>query len=108
MLGIKQSQNNDNLYILTGQATLCERQLKFTGHCIRMVMSTDEPDNIFVISESKIKSSLRPDAPRTTYLNQMSSYILPGDKTLEANEIRKITVKWIHIFVVSKKKKPPD
>ena len=117
MLGIKQSRNhvtNQSLYQLTGQVplreTIRERQLKFTGHCIRM--PKDEPANRFFIYESRIKSSLRPGAPRTTYLNQISSHILQsGEKSLEAAEIRKMAVKkseWSQVFVVSKKKKPPD
>ena len=82
MLGIKQSREhmtNQSLYQLTGQVPIREtihireRQLKFTGHCIRM--PTDEPANRFVIYESRIKSSLRPGAPRTTYLNsKLSDY----------------------------------
>ena len=117
MLGIKQSRDhvtNQSLYQLTGQVplreTIRERQLKFTGHCIRM--PKDEPANRFVIYESRIKSSLRPGAPRTTYLNQISSHILQsGEKSLEAGEIRKMAVnksEWSQLFVVSKKKKPPD
>ena len=94
----KQSRDhvtNQSLYQLTGQVplrqTICERQLKFTGHCIRM--PTDEPANRFVIYESRIKSSLRPGAPRTTYLNHISSHILQfGEKFLEEGEIRKMVV----------------
>ena len=82
---------------------LAKRQLKLTGHCIRM--PTDEFANRFVIYESKIRSSLQPDAPSTTYLNQISSYTLPGKKTVEANAIRRMAAKiskWSHIYVVSK------
>ena len=50
----------------------------------------DEPTNRFVIYESKIRSSLRAGKPRTTYLNQISYHILPGEKTLEANWIRNL------------------
>ena len=109
MLGIKQSIDhvtNQSLYQLTGQVPLHERQLKFTGHCIRM--PTDEPTNRFVIYESRIKSSLRSGAPRTTYLNQILSQ--SGEKSLE-EEIRKMAVnksEWSQLFVVSKKKKPTD
>ena len=70
-------------------------------------MPTDEPANRFVIYESKIRSSLRQGAPRTTYLHQISYHILPGEKTLEANEIRKLAMKkstWSQLLVVSKKK----
>ena len=82
----------------------------FTSHCIRT--STDEPANRFVIYQSMIKSSLRSGAPRTTFLNQISSHILQsGEKSLEAGEIRKMAMnksEWSQLFVVSKKKKPPD
>ena len=43
-------------------------------------MPTDEPDNQFVIYESRIRSSLRPGAPNTTYSNQISSHILRSDE----------------------------
>ena len=39
ILSIKQFRDhvtNESLYHPTGQAPLCERQLKFTGHCIRI------------------------------------------------------------------------
>ena len=65
---------NQSLYQLTGQVplreTIRERQLKFTGHCI--CMPKDELANRFVIYESRIKSSLRPGASKTTFLNQIS------------------------------------
>ena len=117
MVGIKQSRDhvtNQSLYQLTGQVplreTIRERQLKFTGHSNRMLK--DEPANRFFIYESRIKSSLRPGAPRTTYLNQISSHILKsGEKSHETVEIRKMAAKkseWSHLFVVFKKKKPLD
>ena len=65
-----------------------EHQFKFTGNYIRML--TDKPANQFFIYESKIRLPLRLDALRMVYLNQISSHVLPGEKTLEANEIRKI------------------
>ena len=87
-----------------------ESQLNFTGHCIRM--PTYEPTNCFVIYESKIRSSLRPGTPRTTYLNQILSSILFGEPIkFETNEIRKMAIKkaeWNQIFIVLNKKKPPD
>ena len=81
------------------------------GHCIRL--PTDEVAIRFLIYESRIKSSLWPGAPRMTYLNQISSHILQsGEKSLEAGEIRKMAVNKSEfvsqLFVVSKKKKPPD
>ena len=58
MLGIKQSRDhvtNDRLYQRVNQVPICEmireRQLKFTGQCIRM--PTDEPINRFVLYELK-------------------------------------------------------
>ena len=59
ILGINHFQDhvtNESLYHLTGQAPLRELQLKFTCHYIRI--PTYEPDNRFVIYESKIRSSL--------------------------------------------------
>ena len=117
MLGIKKSRDhviNQSLYQLTCQIplreTIRERQLKFTVHCIRI--PTDETPNRFFIYESRIKSSLRPVAPRTTYLNQTSSQILQsGEKSLEAGEIRKMAAyksEWSQLFAVCKKKKPPE
>ena len=112
MLGIKQPRDymtNESQYHLSGQALLRQRQLKFTGHCSRI--PTDGPDNRFVIYESKIRSSLRPDVLRTIYLNQISSHILPDEKTLEDNQIRRMAAnksEQSQLFVVSKKKNPLD
>ena len=63
MLCIKQLWDhvtNKSLYQLTGplHENIRKRQLKFTGHCIRML--TDESANCVFIYESKIKSSLWP------------------------------------------------
>ena len=59
MLGIKQSQDhvtNENFYQRVNQVPISEmireRQLNFTGHCIRM--HTDEPINRFFLYESKV------------------------------------------------------
>ena len=90
MLGMEQSRDNvtnKSLYQHTDQIrlreTICEHHLVVTGHCIGM--PTDEPDNRWsVIYESKIKSYLRPDVRKKTYLNQNSFHILPsGEKTFE-------------------------
>ena len=83
---------NQSLYKLTEQVplrkTIRERQLKFTGHCIRM--PTYEPANQFVIYESRIKFFLRPGALRTAYRNQISSHILQtGEKSLESRKDKK-------------------
>ena len=83
MLDIKQSRDHvakRRIYHLICHMLLRERQLKFTGHCIRM--PTDERANHFVIYESKTRSSLRPGAPRTTYLHKISSHIIYGTNFL--------------------------
>ena len=71
--------------------TIRECHLKLTNHCI--CMPTEEHISRFVIYESKIRLSIRPGAPKTKYLNQISSDILQGEKKLEANEIRKMAGK---------------
>ena len=97
----KDNLTNKSLYQLTGQIPLCEtmreRQLKFTGSCIRM--PTDEPAYCFFIYESRIRSSLRPGVSKKTFLDQKSSQILPsGEKFLEENQIGKMVVNKSKIF----------
>ncbi len=97
MLGIRISKDNhmtnDELYKIVQQTTIREtiraRQLKFTGHCLRM--ASDEPAHRFVLYESKIKPSLRLGAPRKAYRQQISSYLLRDESAnaLEADLIRK-------------------
>ena len=53
-------------------------------------MLTDDPANRFVIYEYKNKSSLRPCAPRTSYIIRISPHIMPDEKAFEASEIRKM------------------
>ena len=59
--------------------TIHEHQLQFTGHCLRM--PKDEPANIYVIYQSKIRRSNRRGNPGLTYLDQISKY-LSTDKTV--------------------------
>ena len=117
MLGIKQSVDritNSALYKRVGELplheTIRERQLNFTGHCIRM--ADDEPINRFILYESKIRPSLRRGAPRRTYRQQISSYLTPkGEQTLGPEEIRALAKnkdQWRKHFVVPRPKKPPD
>ena len=54
-------------------------QLQFTGHCLRM--PNDEPANIYVTSQSKIRRSHHTGNPDVTYLDQISKY-LSTDKTV--------------------------
>ena len=76
MLGIKQSRDhvtNERLYQRVNQVPIREmireRQLKFTGHCIRM--PTYEPIKRFVLYESKVRPSLRSGAQTRTYRMMM-------------------------------------
>ena len=63
---------NESLCHLIGQMpireTIREHYLKFRGHS--NLIPTEKPGNSFVMYEPKIRSSLRPEAPRTTFLNQ--------------------------------------
>ena len=75
MLAIKKFLDNvinESLYHLIGQMpireTIRKHYLKFRGH--RVLIPTEKPGNSFFMYEPKIRSSLRPEAPRTTFLNQ--------------------------------------
>ena len=77
MLAIKnfiENVINESLYHLIGQIpireTIREHYLKFRGHSVLIL--TENPGKSFVMYEPKIRSSLRPEAPRTTFLNQIS------------------------------------
>jgi hypothetical protein len=80
MMGYNQNENhmtNEELYISTGQRKISDeirrRQLKFTGHCLRM--KPEEPVNTYVLYESK-KSSVGQRGkgrPRLMYLAQIAS-----------------------------------
>ena len=74
---------NADLYHMADEHTIsemiCERQHQFTGHCVRM--PKDEPVNIYVIYQSKIRQSNRCGNPGLTYLDQISKY-LSTDKTV--------------------------
>ena len=58
---------------------ICERQLQFTGHCLRM--PKDEPANIYVIYQGKSRQSNHYGYPGLTYLDQISKYLI-ADKTV--------------------------
>ena len=82
MKGYNQSEShmtNDKLYQSTGQRPISKeierRQLKFTGHCLRM--EPDEPVNTYVLYESKRPSAgrRRKGRPTLTYLAQIANYI---------------------------------
>ena len=56
-----------------------ERQLQFTGHCLRM--TKDEPANIYALCQSKIRRSNRRWNAGLTYLDQILQY-MSTDKTV--------------------------
>ena len=92
------------LYHLTVQAplreTIHEPKLDFKGHCISML--TDS--NSFVIYLVQDKVIFSTGHGRTTYRHQILFQILPSEKMLEANKIKKMVVnksKWSQLFFVS-------
>ena len=60
-------------YYKTISEMIRERQLQFIGHCLRM--PKDEPANIYVICESRLRWSNRHGKPWLTYLDQISNYL---------------------------------
>ena len=52
---------------------ICEHQLQFTRHCLRM--PKDEPANIYIICQNKIRWSNHHKNPGLTYLDQISKYL---------------------------------
>ena len=93
MLGICQAEthmtNMDLYHMADGHPIsemIRERQLQFTGHCLRM--PKDELSNIYVLYQSKIRRSNSHINSGLTYLHQISKY-LSTDKTVRfsADEI---------------------
>ena len=91
MLGVSQSEThmtNKELYKTVNQQPtsleIRKRQLSFVGHCLRM--PEDEPVRIYSLYESKVRESNRQGRKSTSYLDQISNYILQDrkDKLSEA------------------------
>ena len=112
MLGISQSEThmtNTELYNTVKQHPISfeikKRQLSFVGHCLRM--SEDEPARVFALYESRVKESNRQGRRPTSYLDQISNYILQDrrDKLSEAQITNYARNKesWKHIVAVPKK-----
>ena len=59
-------------------ATIRERQLQFTGHCLRM--PTDEPANMYVLYSSNVADTHRRGRGRQTYTDQVSAYLCRDKK----------------------------
>ena len=120
MLGIKQKEahmTNDALYnklnAIPISKTIELRQMSFTGHCLRM--PDDEPANIYVLYESKVKATNRRGKHRQTYIQQIGTIMCHGTKQLEVNaaEIIKAAKKdggefWKASYCRERPKKPPD
>ena len=95
MLNINQTENkisNEELYRITKQRPIRdiirERQLQFTGHCIRM--PEDEPARIYIMHQSNIKDTKPRGKSKTTQYDQIAAYICK-DRSVRptVNEITK-------------------
>ena len=81
MLGINQKKDrltNVELYKRAGNQRpvheiIRERQLKFTGHCLRL--PAEEPANLYMLYEYKINIQPKLGRPRHTFLKQISNYL---------------------------------
>ena len=80
ILGVRQTEahmTNEQLYKLADNArpitkVIRERQLQFTGHCLRM--SDNELANIYAIYSSSVAPNRR-GKPKRSYLDQISTYL---------------------------------
>ena len=119
MLGITQSDthmSNETLYSIINsepiRTTINQRQMSFTGHCLRM--ETDEPANIYALYESKVKPTNRLGRPRKSYIQEISSIIYSvKDIVFSVEEIARMAkegkgAKWKDLYCRSRAKKPPD
>ena len=65
---------NKSLYHLIGQMplreTIRDHHLRLKGHSV--LIRTEKPGDRFLMYEPKIRSSLQPEAPRTTFRNQIT------------------------------------
>jgi hypothetical protein len=50
-----------------------ERQLRFTGHCLRL--QAEEPANLYMLFEYKINTKPKLGRPRHTFMKQISNYL---------------------------------
>jgi hypothetical protein len=111
MLGISQSEThttNEELYIAAENAKpittiIRERQLQFTGHCLRM--PNDEPANVYVLYKPALAQTSKRGPSRRTYLEQISTH-LSSDRSLTATQIAeyaKDKQTWFNLIVVPKK-----
>ena len=108
----KTHETNMDLYRIADERPISEMireyQLKFIRYCLHM--PKDEPANIYVIYQSKIRRSNRHGNPGLTYLAQISKY-LSTDKTVRfsAEEIANYTKdKQLWNWVLPCTSYPPD
>ena len=82
MLGINQKKDrltNVELYKRVGHPRpvheiVRERQLRFTGHCLRL--PAEERANLYMLYEYKINTKPKLGRPRHTFLKQISNYLI--------------------------------
>ena len=74
-----------------------ERQLKFTGHCLRM--EKDEPANVYVLYKSEVRQNQQ-GRPNINYYDQISTYLTHDSKIkLEVEQIARMARdknEWFH------------
>ena len=82
-----------------------KRQLSFVGHCLRM--TEDEPARIYSLYQSNVRETNRQGRRPTSYLDQISNYILKDrkDKLSEAQitSYARDRESWRHIIAAPKK-----
>jgi hypothetical protein len=88
VLGIRQSEThttNAELYAIAGARPITtiirERQLQFTGHCLRRVQS-DEPANIYALYSSNLATVHQrvPQQLQHSYTDQISKHLCADKK----------------------------
>ena len=116
MLGIRQSEThttNDELYALAGARPITtiirERQLQFTGHCLRM--APEEPANIYALYSSNVSTVHQRvlQKQQHSYTDQISRHICSDKKikftAADIIKYAKDKMGWIKLVV---EPKPPD
>ena len=112
ILGIRQSEThwtNEKLYKIVNSEPITTairiRQLKFTGHCLRM--NNDELANKFILYESNNTVVKRTRQQRTTYTHQISGH-LSRDKNVQLSALEiahyaKVKKDWNYLIAAPKK-----
>ncbi|CAF0757965.1 unnamed protein product [Brachionus calyciflorus] len=97
MCGIKQSETqltNEELDKIVKQRPITEelkRQLKFIEHCLRM--PPDEPVNIYVLYQSKVRERNKIGRPTAQYIEQIPRFLTNDNRVkLTPSEITKYAI----------------